>query len=173
MPLHLLFRWNHLNSFSISVSSYTSFSNHLFKGCDRPWWVSFANKIVKALLKHNHHKLYISGRVMELSSGYNCSVLAWSNFVNQTCFFELINQVTNLTTQVKLLFGFTPEGLVFKTVSWFFNIPITVKPVWNGWLSKSWNLFPIITLIFSSLKQLLIGSWQPVCIVFHLCWMVT
>ena len=101
MPLHLLFRWNHLNSFSISVSSYTSFSNHLFKGCDRPWWVSFANKIAKALLKHNHHKLYISGMVMELSSGYNCSVLAWSNFVNQTCFFELINQVTNLTTQVK------------------------------------------------------------------------
>ena len=101
MPLHLLFRWNHLNSLSISVSSYTSFSNHLFKGCDRPWWVSFANKIAKALLKHNHHKLYISGMVMELSSGYNCSVLAWSNFVNQTCFFELINQVTNLTTQVK------------------------------------------------------------------------
>lgn len=116
MPLDLLFRWNHLNSFSISVSSYTSFSNHLFKGCDRPWWVSFANKIVKALLKHNHHKLYISGRVMELSSGYNCSVLAWSNFVNQTCFFELINQVTNLTTQVKLLFGFNPENceLIFQ-----------------------------------------------------------
>ena len=36
-----------------------------FKDVIKALAMSFANKIVKALLKHNHHEVYINGKVTE------------------------------------------------------------------------------------------------------------
>ena len=51
-------------------------------------------------------------------------VISGATSRNGRCFFERINQVSNLPAQVKLLHNFNFKRLVSKTVCGFFDIPI-------------------------------------------------